>query len=154
MNNPLKIVWLMITARRPSRVGRMKAVKEGFWLGRNYAAMMFFGHILAHTQEEADWLNSHGGGSLRRHETIHLRQAQSTHDSWLCYYVLYIWYYVRALPQNRHFRNAAYYLNPFEMEAYEHMYEQDYLEKCKNGANGWRAYAKMKPRERRKLSKR
>ena len=85
---------------------------------------------------------------------IHLRQAQSLHNSWFLFYVRYIWYYVRAIPQNKYNRNAAYYLNPFEMEAYEHMYEQDYLEKCKNGANGWRAYAKMKPRERRKLSKR
>ena len=50
-------------------------------------------------------------------------------------------------------RNAAYYLNPFEMEAYEHMYEPDYLEKCTNGAQGWRVYAKMKPSERRKMSK-
>jgi hypothetical protein len=60
---------------------------------------------------------------------------------------------VRAIPQNKYRRNAAYYINPFEMEAYEHMYEEDYLEKCKDGANGWRVYAKMKPSERRKLTK-
>lgn len=155
MKNPFKILWLMLKAKRPSRIGEMKATTENFWLGRSYYAMMFFGTMLVHTKEEADKMDATTSDmdSAKRHETIHLRQAQSTHDSWLCYYVLYIWYYVRALPQNRHFRNAAYYLNPFEMEAYEHMYDTDYLAKCTNGANGWRVYAKMKPSERRELSK-
>lgn len=130
----------------------MKAVKEGFWLRRNYAAMMFFGHILAHTQQEADRINARFD-IVKRHESIHLRQAQSTHDSWFCFYTLYIWYYLRALPQNRYMRNAAYRLNPFEMEAYEHQHEPDYLEKCEDGAQGWRKYAKMKPSERRALAK-
>jgi hypothetical protein len=130
----------------------MRAIKEGFWLRRNYEAMMFFGHIITHTQEDADLINARFG-SVKRHEAIHLRQAQSTHDSWLCFYILYIWYYLRALPQNRYMRNAAYWLNPFEMEAYEHMNEPDYLEKCTDGAQGWRKYAKMKPSERRALAK-
>ena len=151
MNNPFKLFWLMMRARRPSRIVDMSAVKEGFWLRRNYDAMMFFGFILAHTKEEADRINKYGG-SLKRHETIHLRQAQSTHNSWLCYYTLYIWYSLRAWPQNRYMRNASYYLNPFEMEAYKHMYDEDYLDKCQNGANEWRVYAKMKPKERRMMS--
>lgn len=141
----------MIRAKRPSHIIEMKAVKEGFWLRKNYAAMMFFGTIVAHSQKEADLINARNG-SLKRHETIHLRQAQSVHNSWICYYLLYIWYYLRALPQNRYMKNAAYYLNPFEMEAYKHMYEPDYLEKCRNGANEWRYYAKMKPSERRRIA--
>jgi hypothetical protein len=151
MNNPFKLIWLMLKARRPSRIDEMKAVKEGFWLGKKYDAMMFFGHIVTHTQEEADRMNSRMD-SLRRHETIHLRQAQATHNSWLCYYWLYMWYYIRALHLNRYMKNAAYRLNPFEMEAYEHMYDQHYLEQCREkGAQGWRVYARMKPRERLKL---
>ena len=152
MNNPFRLFWLMFKTRRPSRIQEIKAVKEGFWLKKKYGAMMFFGHILTHTQHEADILNAHGG-SLKRHEAIHLKQAQSTCNSWLCFYIIYIWHYLRALPQNRYMRNAAYYLNPFEMEAYEHMYESDYLDKCHDGANGWRKYAKMKPSQRRKMSK-
>ncbi len=152
MKNPFKLLWLMIRFRRPSRVTEMKAVCENFWLSSNYTAMTFFGHIVVHSIKEAEQLNGHAldMSSLKRHETIHLRQAQSTHNSWFCFYTLYIWYYLRALPQNRYMHNAAYYLNPFEMEAYRHMYEHDYLEKCANGANEWRVYAKMKPSERRK----
>lgn len=155
MSNPFKLLWLMVRFRRPSRVTEMKTVKESFWLRGSYAALTFFGYIVVHSQEEADQLNARtsANSSLIRHETIHLRQAQSTHDSWFCFYLLYIWYYLRALPQNRYMKNAAYYLNPFEMEAYEHMYEKDYLAKCSKGANGWRAYAKMKPSERRQIAK-
>ncbi len=81
---------------------------------------------------------------------IHLRQAQSTGDSWVCFYCLYIWYYLRALPQNRHRRNAAYLINPFEIEAYRHMDEPDYLDRP---ATEWRKWAKMKPSERIKFFK-
>lgn len=152
MLNPFRLLWLIFRAKRPSRIKEMKAVTDRFWLRNNYAALTFFGFIVVRSKEEAAHINS-TNDSLKRHETIHLRQAQSTHNSWICFYTLYIWYYLRALPQNRHMRNAAYYLNPFEMEAYEHMYEPDYLEKCSNGAQGWRVYAKMKPSERRKMSK-
>ena len=145
----------MIRFRRPSRVEEMIAIKEGFWLGSSYAALTFFGHLVVHSQEEADRLNNRplSNSSLKRHETIHLRQAQSTHNSWICFYTLYIYYYLRALPQNRHMRNAAYYLNPFEIEAYKHMYDPDYVEKCRQGANEWRTYAKMKPSERLRITK-
>ncbi|MCR4602371.1 MAG: hypothetical protein K5683_02410 [Prevotella sp.] len=155
MRNPFKLLWLMVRYRRPSRVTEMTTVRDSFWLRSHYAALTFFGYIVVHSQEEADRLNSRTSrdSSLKRHETIHLRQAQATHDSWICFYTLYIWYYLRALPQNKHMRHAAYYLNPFEMEAYGHMDEPDYLDKCIGGANEWRTFAKMKPKDRRKLAK-
>ena len=154
MNNPFHILWLMVTAKRPRRISEMKAVKESFWMRRGYTAMTFFGRILTHTQQEADELNATATlhSRLKRHETIHLRQAQSTHNSWLCFYILYIWYYMRALPQNRRRRNAAYYLNPFEMEAYEHDGDPEYLQECENGANGWRRYAKMSAKNRARIT--
>jgi hypothetical protein len=152
MKNPFWLPWMAIKARRPKRVSSIKAVCDGFWLSKKYDAMMFFGIIVTHTQKDADIINSRDN-SIKRHETIHLLQARSTHNSWLCFYILYIWYYVRALPLNRKYKNVAYRLNPFEIEAYEHMFDKDYVEKCKNGANGWRVYAKMKPTERLKLSK-
>lgn len=156
MRNPFKLLWYMLRFRNPKRVEEMRVVADGFWLRKGYAAMTFFGYIVVATKKEAEQLNATTSekDSLKRHEMIHLKQAQSTHNSWFLFYVRYIWYYVRAIPQNKYMRNAAYYLNPFEMEAYEHMYEKDYLEKCKDGANGWRVYAKMKPKERRALTKR
>lgn len=161
MNNPFKLLTLMFKARRPSRIGVMRAVRDGFWLGKGYEAMMFFGHIITHSQHEADAMNSHPErmNSVQRHETIHLRQAQACHDSWLCYYWLYGWYYLRGLtllwhqrktPRRQRVKNAPYRLNPFEIEAYDYMYDVDYLENhCQQaGARRWRVYARMTPRQR------
>ena len=126
----------------------MGVFTDGFWLRKGYEAMTFFGTIVAASDDEARLVDL-DNSSLRRHETIHLRQAQSTHDSWLLFYLLYFWYTLRALPQNRRMKNAAYRINPFELEAYLHMDDPDYLEQCREkGANEWRIYARMSPHER------
>lgn len=147
MNNPLSILRLVFKAVRPSRLSDMRAVKDAFWLKHDYAALTFFGHIITATQQEADAINGRYD-TLKNHEMIHLRQAQDCHDSWLLFYIRYGWYYLRALPQNRRKRNAAYWLNPFEIEAYAHEHELDYPERHREGATEWRIYAKMTPKER------
>ena len=140
--NPFRILRLLAHVRRPSRIASMRVFTDGFWLRRGYEAMTFFGSIVAVP-------GSPVSASLVRHETIHLRQAQSTHDSWLLFYLLYFWYYLRALPQNRRMKNAAYRINPFELEAYRHMDDPSYVEQCKEkGATEWRTFARMSPRER------
>ena len=170
MRNPLRILKLLAKVRRPSRVDNMTAVLDGFWLRRNYQALTFFGFIVCRTEDVVRRLNEgvsqgevtpgkdKGADSqgyayavMKNHETIHLRQAQACHNSWLCFYLLYIWYYLRALPQNRQLKNAAYVLNPFEMEAYEHERDFDYLADKQGGTNGWRDYARLSPRERLRL---
>ena len=147
MNNPFSILLLLFHVRRPSRLSDMPAKKDAFWIGKSYEALTFFGTVLTHTQEAADHMNSRYD-ELKNHEMIHLRQARSTHDSWLCFYLLYAWYYLRALPYNRQLKNAAYRLNPFEMEAYAHMNDLDYVRRRDDGANGWREFARMTVRER------
>ena len=46
-------------------------------------------------------------------------------------------------------KHGAYLLNPFEMEAYRHMNNLNYL--ANGEANEWRKYAKMTIKERIKL---
>ena len=60
-------------------------------------------------------------------------------------------YSIKLLPQSRKIRNAIYWLNPFEMEAYDHQDDLHYLEK--NDATEWRQYARMKPSERMEIAK-
>ena len=148
MDNPLTLLTLMWRAHKPSHTIDMKALRNTFWLRKGYAALTFFGTIVTATDEEAQELNGQLT-SLKNHEMIHLKQAQSCGDSWVRFYLLYIYYWLRALPQNRYHRHAAYWLNPFELEAYQHMNDLHYLEKCTNGATEWRKYARMKPAERR-----
>ena len=160
----LRVIPIMWRAVRPSKIADMPAVVNTFWLPKGYEGLTFFGKILAPTQELADRFNSSPGvaanlqfAALKNHEMIHLRQAQSCGDSWLRFYLLYIWYWAKnriALLRKRHrscqMRHAAYLLNPFEMEAYARMNDLNYL---KGPATEWRKYAKMPLTERLALYK-
>ena len=144
----LRVIPIMWRAVRPSKITDMPAVVNTFWLRKGYEGLTFFGHILAPTQELADRFNGSADRALKNHEMIHLRQAQSCGDSWIRFYLLYIWYWLKALPANRKMKHAAYLLNPFEMEAYARMHDLDYL---KGPATEWRRYAKMSLEDRLKL---
>ena len=146
----LRVIPIMWRAVRPSKVVDMPAVVNTFWLRKGYEGLTFFGQILAPTQELADRFNGSADRALKNHEMIHLRQAQSCGDSWLRFYLLYIWYWLKGLRMNRQMKHAAYLLNPFEMEAYARMNDLDYL---KGPATEWRRYAKMPLKERLKLYK-
>ena len=143
----LRVIPIMWRAVRPSKVADMPAVVNTFWLRKGYEGLTFFGQILTPTQELADRFNA-GLDEMKNHEMIHLRQAQSCGDSWLRFYLLYIWYWIKGLRMNRKMKHAAYLLNPFEMEAYARMHDLDYL---KGPATEWRRYAKMSLKERLKL---
>lgn len=147
MSSPFRILKLLRGVRRPSRINDMRAVADAFWLRRGYDAMTFFGHIVTATNEEADRMNGRLT-TLKNHETIHLYQARSTGDSWLRFYLLYFYYCLRALPQLRHMKHAPYLLNPFEMEAYRHDHDLDYLTR-RSEATEWCRFARMTARERR-----
>ena len=143
----LRVIPIMWRAVRPSKVADMPAVVNTFWLRKGYEGLTFFGQILTPTQELADRFNA-GLDEMKNHEMIHLRQAQSCGDSWLRFYLLYIWYWIKGLRMNRKMKHAAYLLNPFEMEAYARMQDLDYL---KGPATEWRRYAKMSLKDRLKL---
>lgn len=133
---------MMLRATRPSRTDDMKAVAKPHWIKKGYEALTFFGTIITHTAQDAEVFNGHFD-ILKNHEMIHLYQARSTHDSWLCFYLRYGCYWLSACRYRKHLKNAGYLLNPFEMEAYEHMNDLHYLDDKTTGAYGWKKYASM-----------
>lgn len=132
---------------KPSKITDMRATVSRLWCRKGYQAITLFGHIYTREQAMADSLNRRMD-TLKNHEMIHLRQAQSTHNSWFLFYTLYIYYSFAALRYWRRTRNAAYYLNPFEMEAYQHMNDLHYLDDKQGGTEGWRTFARMPLSER------
>ena len=146
-----RVVPIMWRAVRPSRVVDMPAVVNSFWMRKGFEGLTFFGHILTPSEETANLFKV--SPAMKNHEMIHLRQAQACHDSWLCFYLLYIWYWLKGLPMNRKMKHAAYLLNPFEMEAYGRMYDLSYLKRCEHGAQEWRTYARMSPKQRLQIYK-
>lgn len=142
----MNIMLIMLRAMRPSRISDMTAIAKPRWIRKGYDGLTFFGHIITHTQQEAEAFNQHFG-AMKNHEMIHLYQARSTHDSWLCFYWKYLMFWVKANRFRKHLRNAGYLLNPFEMEAYAHMNDLDYL-KPNGQATDWKRYAAMPLEER------
>ncbi len=150
MNHPFRILLLLMKARRPSRIIDMPVLKEAFWLKKGYEALTFFGFILMRSTEEARRITEDSRmAPLKNHEMIHLRQAQACGDSWLCFYWKYFVFWIKARKARCQLKNAGYLLNPFEMEAYAHMYDLHYLERFPDGkATGWKRYAEMSLDER------
>lgn len=141
----LKIVW---KARRPSTTENMTAVVNSTWIKQGYDALTFFGTILTHSQQEADSMNKRLT-TLKNHEMIHLSQAVNCGDSWWRFYRQYLRYWLQGWRARRKYPKAGYRLNPFEIEAYKHMNDLDYIKKCgKKGAAEWRQYAEMTIKER------
>lgn len=163
MRMMFRIIPIMLRAVRPSLTADMPAVVNTFWLRKGYEGLTFFGHILTPTQQEADRFNAGESGdrmsaAMKNHEMIHLRQAQACHDSWLLFYILYIWYWLKikctaGRSVRRQLKHAAYLLNPFEMEAYGRMNDLSYLKRCESGAQEWRTYAKMSMEQRLQIYK-
>ena len=137
----MNILLMMLRSLRPSRISDMPAIAKPRWIKKGYEGMTFFGHIITHTPQEAEAFSRFG--YLKNHEMIHLYQARSTHDSWLCFYWKYFVFWLKARRCRKRLRNAGYLLNPFEMEAYQHMYDLHYLDDKADGATGWHYYAKM-----------
>ena len=141
-------IRLLISPPRPSALTDMPASVNRFLCRKGYTAITLFGRLFTREEASAAHLNKKYD-ALKNHEMIHLRQAQACGDSWLRFYFLYLWYSLRALPMCRKMKRAAYLLNPFEIEAYRHMNDLNYLS---NGeATEWRKYAKMPLKERLKL---
>ena len=144
--HPLTIVSLLLRAVRPSRTNDMPAVALPFWIRKGYDGLTFFGHIITHSQEDAEAMNARFD-AFKNHEMIHLYQARSTHNSWLCFYWKYFVFWLKACRYRKYLKNAGYLLNPFEMEAYAHMYEKEYLQPG-GQATGWKVYAAMSLQQR------
>jgi len=70
-----------------------------------------------------------------RHETIHIAQQKELFV--LLFYLLYGWDYLKGMLKYKD-KETAYFKIRFEQEAYEYMYNEDYLENRK--LYNWRKY--------------
>ena len=143
----MNILLMMLRAPRPSRQNDMKAVAMPRWIRKGYDGLTFFGTIITPTQQEAEAFNRRFS-FLKNHEMIHLYQARSCHNSWLLFYLRYGWYWLLSSRYHKRLKNAGYLLNPFELEAYDRMYDLHYLDDKPQGTSEWRRYARMPLSER------
>jgi hypothetical protein len=137
---------------KPSKFITVKGRKAWFLLP-GFSALTWKGYAYCKSQKEADKINSTDkiDSRLESHETIHIRQAESTHDSWFLFYTRYVWEYICNLPLIFINIYAPYKFMPFEIEAYLNQDEWYY---CMHGATyQWKDFEEMGIKARYKLAK-
>ena len=136
---------------KPSKIKVVKA-KKAWLLLSNTRAITLFGTIFCKKQKDVDLINATDkvDSDLKCHETIHVRQAENTKDSWFIYYCKYIWQWIMNFPLILVDINAPYKFIPFELEAYRHEEEFDY---CNKACDGWKKYNTLKLKEKRMFAK-
>lgn len=66
----------------------------------------------------------------KRHETVHLRQAQDG-GSWTLFYLRYLWQWLLGMFMPN---NGAYYMSMYEIEAFAKEEDETYLQRRRKGA--------------------
>ncbi|MBQ4632106.1 MAG: hypothetical protein IJB46_01975 [Prevotella sp.] len=150
--NIIEFAKIIFKSQPPSSITVMKAERNKAFCRKGYMAIMLFGRLFTRDNNVAEELNR--GGVLMHHEMIHVRQAQAVFDSWLCYYMLYVYFSIRAACYFRHLRKSFYFLNPFEIEAYMYMSKRNYVSDSTRKAVRWKVIARMSLKERYELVKR
>lgn len=137
---------------KPSKLTKVVGKKAKFLLPR-FSAITWKGCVYCKRQEDADEINKTPeiDSQLESHETIHIRQAESAHDSWFRFYVRYVWDWIKNLPLIFVNLYAPYKFEAMELEAYLHQDEWDY---CTHGAvSEWKEFEKIPMKEKRAWAK-
>jgi len=137
--------------KKPSKIKSISA-KKAWFLPSNFEAITLFGVAYCSSRKRADKINESENidSQLESHETTHVRQAESTKDSWFIFYMKYIWQWIKNLPMIFINVYAPYKFMPFELEAYRYQDDWDYcLEKCEK----WKKYNKLTLKQKRGFAK-
>ena len=130
---------------RPSRIDEVK-LKHAWWLLKSFKAIMLFGTMYYNCDE------SKITSIDKNHERIHVRQAESTSDCWILYYLKYIWLWLCNILLVFVNIYAPYKFNEFELEAYE--YEDDMTYVPNGPAEHWKELRdKLTYSEKKELAK-
>jgi hypothetical protein len=135
---------------RPSKIN-LATAKKTWWVPSSFLYVMFKGTAWSGNEKAIEKFNDTEDNDDRIHETIHVRQAEGMHDSWIRFYWKYIWQWVGNLPLITVKWHAAYKFMPIELEAYKYENNPGYIKK--GGVYGWGIIKKKYPlKERKKLA--
>ena len=136
---------------KPSKIKTIKG-KKALFLPSNFKGITLFGTVYCQKKEDADELNKNEfvDSNFKNHELIHVRQAESTNDSWLLYYIRYIWEWICNLSLITISRNMPYKFMPMEMEAY---LNQDNWSYSSKSAIQWKKFEKIPKKDLKEMAK-
>jgi hypothetical protein len=137
---------------KPSKIKSIKA-KISWLLPSRINALTWKGVVYCTNEKNVKLINKTDkiDSQLKLHETIHLRQAQSTKDSWFLFYIRYVWEWICNIPLISINLYAPYKFMPMELEAY---LNQDTWGYCEYEATyQWKEFEKLTLKKKRELAK-
>ena len=114
--------------KRPSEIETI-TIKYGIIPPSGFLAITWFGNIIINKRNKEHWLNNYTEEEKQitfNHEMIHVKQAQQEHNSWLLFYIKYLYYWIKAMFLCNFKNSIAYYCIPYEIEAYTFEEDKNY----------------------------
>ena len=138
--------------KKPNEIKTVKA-KLTKLLPPLFAAITLFGVVYCRKKTTVDIINKTDkiDSVIKCHETIHVRQAESTSNSWTKFYLMYIWQWICNLPIIIYGLMMPYYFIEFEFEAYCNEDKFDYPNR--GAACQWKDFKKLTLKEKLRLAK-
>lgn len=143
------------TMRKPNQVTEMKLVVNKIIPFNNYYLICFFGNIYIKLKSYKRWLKNEEKGANQKsknHEMTHVKQAIKCHNSWICYYLHYVWLWLKNLPLINGFK-MPYKFVEFELEAYAHENDDNYNVIHKDGTDEWKMFKKLTLKQKKQFYK-
>lgn len=137
---------------KPSKIKTVKA-KTTKLLFPGFNAITWMGTIYCKKKEDASAINESDkiNSQLKSHESIHIRQAQAMHDSWLVFYLRYVFDWICNLPLIFINVKAPYKFIATEIEAY--LYQDDFKYSTNGPVYEWKKFEKIPLSRKRILAK-
>ena len=138
--------------KKPSKIEVVTA-KKAFLLPSAFRAITLFGVVYCQKESDIKLINQTDeiDSILKSHETIHVRQAESKRNSWLLFYLAYIWQWICNLPIIFTGFYMPYKFIEFELEAFSNEADYSY---CTNGpVYQWKYFKKLTLKDKRNFSK-
>ena len=137
---------------KPSKINVLKA-KKALFLFPGYRALTWKGIAYCKNKYDIQLINFENriSSDFESHEMSHVKQAESTKDSWFCFYSLYLWYWIINWPLFLIGKYMPYYFIPFELEAMAHETNHDYP--AHGAVYEWKKFKKLTFKEKWKLAK-
>lgn len=137
---------------KPSKINVLKA-KRAFFLFPGFRALTWKGIAYCKSKRDVSLINSEDkiSSDFEAHEMTHVKQAESTHNSWFCFYTLYLWYWIINFPLFIYGKFMPYFFIPFELEAMNN--ETDWKYPTNGHVYQWKKFKKIPLKTKLKLAK-
>lgn len=124
----LVLIKMLFNSKPSDFVGKeLEIVRMNHFPFKGYKWLMWCGRMIYRSDNKEQIRNEKRTKKFavrKNHEKIHLMQASHCGDSWILYYLSYLWKWLKQGVISS--MSANYYINPYEVEAYANEGNENY----------------------------